>query len=364
MKFRILFPLLAFTVLSACHEKKEQAATSNKFVLSDSMQKMITIDTATICNISDELILSGEVGFNENNMVKIFPRSSGQVVSSTLSLGDRVTKGQVLAIIKSADVAGSYSDLSGANADVAIAKRQMENAQSLYTNGISSERDYIEAKQNYEKALASRQKVQSVININGGGRTDANGQYIITSPIDGYIVEKKISTGAFIRQDMTDNLFTISDLKNVWIYANVYEADINKIKEGLPVQVKPMAYPDKSYTGKVNMISQVLDPQSKAMRVRITLENKDMVLKPDMFTKVIISNQEGAKAICIPTSALISQDGKNFVVVYKAKDNISIAEVNIIKTVNDHTYIQSGVEPGTPVVTKYQNLIFSQLSDQ
>ncbi|MEJ7684063.1 MAG: efflux RND transporter periplasmic adaptor subunit [Segetibacter sp.] len=99
------------------------------------MAKMITIDSATMSNITNEISLSGEVSFDENKVIKIFPRSSGQVTECKVSFGDKVQKGQVLAVIRSADVAGSYSDLSTTEADISIAKRQMENAESLYKNG-------------------------------------------------------------------------------------------------------------------------------------------------------------------------------------------------------------------------------------
>jgi len=355
-----LFPII---FLAACG-KKEQQQENKKFVLSDSMQHMITVDTVQYCNISDELSLTGEVSFNENNVVKVFPRSSGQVLESHVSLGDKVSKGQVLAVIRSADVAGNYSDLSSANADVTIAKRQMENAESLYKNGISSEREYIEAKQNYEKTLAAKNKIESVININGGGRTSAAGQYTLVAPIDGYIVEKKIATGAFIRPDMGDNLFTISNLKDVWVYANVYEADIAKVHEGYSATVIPMAYPDKMYEAKIDKVSQVLDPQSKSMRVRVTLENRDMLLKPDMFAKVIVANKEGTQATCIPSAAVVSQDGKNYVVIYNSKDDMNINEIDIIKTVGDKTFIKSGLKQGQRLITKNQLFIFNQLLNE
>lgn len=364
MKHKIVIGLFGLSLLSACGKKEEQQNENKKFVLSDSMQRMIQVDTVQYCNIADEISLTGEVSFNENNVVKIFPRSGGQVMESHASLGDKVTKGQVLAVIRSADVAGNYSDLSSTNADVTIAKRQMENAESLYKNGISSEREYIEAKQNYEKALAARNKIQSVININSGGKSSAGGQYTLTAPIDGYIVEKKIATGAFIRPDMGDNVFTISNLKNVWIYANVYESDIAKVKEGYAATVVPMAYPDKKYDAQIDKVSQVLDPQSKAMRVRVTLENKDMLLKPDMFAKVIVSNKEGSQAMCIPTNAIVSQDGKNYVVTYNNKSDMGISEIDIIKTVGDQTFIRSGLKQGQKLITKNQLFIFNQLLNE
>jgi cobalt-zinc-cadmium efflux system membrane fusion protein len=364
MKQNIILLFVALAFLTACEHKAPEEAKDKKYVLSDTMKHMIKIDTAEYCTATQELSLSGEVSFNDNNVVKVFPRSSGQVVDAKVSLGDKVTKGQVLAIIRSADVAGNYSDLSSANADVAIAKREMDNQAALYKNGIASEREYTEAKQNYEKALASKNKAQSIININGGGRTNASGEYVVTAPIDGFIVEKKVATGSFIRPDMGDNLFTISDLKNVWIYANVYEADIPKIKEGYNVRVIPMSYPDKDFAGKIDKVSQVLDPQSKAMRVRITLDNKDMLLKPDMFAKVIVDNAAGEKTVCIPTRSLIPQDGKNYVVVYNNDSDLQISQINILRTVNDRTYVQDGIQVGQKVISQNQILIFNQLLTQ
>ncbi len=363
MRNSILMAFVALVLLASCEHKEAAIEENKKFVLSDSMMHMIAIDTVTECQITDELKLGGEISFNENNVVKVFPRVSGQVVEARVSLGDKVTKGQTLAVIKSADIAGIYDDLSSANADVSIAKRHMDNAESLFKNGISSEREYNEAKQNYEKALAARNKVQSLININGGGKASAGGQYLLTAPIDGYIVEKKIAAGAFIRPDMTDNLFIISDLKNVWVNADVYETDIARIKEGNNVKVVSVAYPDKVFTGVINKVSQVLDPQSKSMRVRINLENKDMLLKPEMFVKVVVDNEGTSKVTCVATSAILPQDNKNYVVVYNSKSDVKLAEVDVIKTVGERTYLRGGVNVGDKVISKHQLFIFTQLSE-
>ncbi len=360
----ILTALAGCILLTACEHKETAAPENKKFVLSDTMQKMIQTDTVRVCNISGELSLSGVIGFNENNVVKVFPRSSGQVTEAKVSLGDKVVKGQTLAVINSADVAGNYNDLAGANADLANAKRQMENTESLFNNGISSEKEYQEAKQNYQKALAARNKIQSLISINGGGKTSEGGGYIITAPIDGYIVEKKVTAGAFIRPDMGDNLFTISDLKNVWVNANVYEADISKIKEGNSVTVLPLSYPEKTFFGKVDKVSQVLDPQSKTMKVRINIDNKELLLKPDMFAKVVVSSKEGTDAICIPAAALVSQDSKNYVVVYNSPLDIQIAEVEVIKTVEGIAFVKGGITQGQVVITKNQLFIFNKLQNE
>lgn len=347
---------------AACKQQEPAKSAPEKFVLSDSMKNMITLDSVRNGNISDDIALTGDVSFNENTVVKVFPRSSGQVLQSNVSLGDHVTKGQVLAVIRSADVAGNYSDLSSTNADLAIAKRQLDNAEQLYKNGISSEREYTEARENYAKAKAAQNKVQSLISINGGTNSSATGQYVLTAPIDGYIVEKKLNAGNFIRPDAGENVFTISDLKTVWVEANVYESDIAKIREGFPAQVRTLAYPDRIFRGRIDKLSQVLDPQSKALRARISIDNSELLLKPDMFAKVSVQNATGEPGVCVPTTALIDDNGRNYVIVYNGANDMQVAQVKILRDGPANTFISSGVKPGQRVVTKFQNLIFTQLT--
>ena len=256
-----------------------------------------------------------------------------------------------------------YTDLTSANADVNITKRSMDNAESLYKNGISSQREYEEARQNYEKALAMKEKISSLIAINGGGHTQAGGIYTIVAPADGYVVEKKVNSGNFIRQDMSDNMFTISNLKDVWVWANVFEADIAKVKEGNAVKVTTLAYPDKIYNGKIDKISQVLDPVNKALRVKIKLSNADFLLKPEMFTNVTVTNTEGAKAICIPSSAVVEENGKTFVVAYNSNCDLKVLPISIIKVVENKTYINAGVQPGQKLITKNALMIYDEFTD-
>lgn len=352
----------AIASLSACHEKKQQDTESKEVCISDSLSKMITIDTAKTTTMKDELTLSGEVSNDDNNVVKVFPFSSGQVLAVKVSLGDKVSKGQTMAVMRSADVAGNYTDLSSTQSDVSVAKRQLDQAEYLYKNGISSEREYTEAKENYNKAVAANRKVRDQIAINGGGNTSESGQLVIKAPESGYIVEKNITAGSFIRQDNSGSMFTISNMKDVWIWANVFESDISKVKVGYTAKVTTIAYPGKVFMGKVNEISSVLDPDNKVLKIKIALPNPDMLLKPEMFTNVIITNNENAQAVSVPAKAIIFDSSKNYVVVYNSKCDLKVREVNVIKTVDDIAYIASGLNPGDKVISKNGLLLYDALT--
>lgn len=363
-RYVFLTALAGSMLLFSCSEKKLPTAEEKKpYCLSDTMKNMITIDTVSMCRIEDEIQLSGEVSFDENKVIKIFPRSSGQVVESKVSFGDKVQAGQVLAVIKSADVAGNYEDMASADADIAIAKRQLDNAESLYKSGISAEKDYTEAQQNYQKALSAKRKIEALISINGGSGSKAGGTYTITSPISGYVVEKKINTGNFIRSDASDNIFTISDLKDVWVLANVFETDIPRVKEGLHVKVTTLAYPDNALDGTIEKSSDVLDPVSKAMKVRIRLSNPGLMLKPEMFARVIVTNELEGSSVCLPFKAIVEENGRDYVIVYNNDCDLRKQEVVITKTVGDKTYVSSGVKPGDKLVTKNALLLYNEFTE-
>ncbi len=351
--------LFIYSIQSCVHKG---TAVIDKPIISDSLSKIIEFDTAHVEPIINELKVTGAIDYNDNNVVKIFPFSSGQVVDVLVSLGDKVSEGQTLAIIKSADVAGNYQDLASANNDLSIAKKQFENAQSLFNNGIASEREFLEAKENYNKALANVEKVRGSIDINGKGNTTSNGTYIIKAPKSGYIVEKKILEGGFIRNDNADYLFVIGDITDVWVWANIYETDIDKVHEGDTAYVTTLAYEGKVFTGTVAKKNEQLDPVSKVLKVRIHLTNASLLLKPEMFASVSITCHTGEKALCISDKCLIFENGKTFVIVYHNNSNVEVKEIQTLTSFNGRTYIKSGLESGDKVVAKYQLLLFNQLT--
>lgn len=364
MKNILPFLITGFTfTFFACRTNVEVAAVKDPPVISDSLARIIIIDTVKNEYIEDQLSLSGEVNYDDNKVVKIFPNASGQVISVNVSLGDKVRRGETLAVINSADVAGNYADLTTANSDAAIAEKEYKNSEQLYKSGINSEKDFIQSKLEYDKAMNAVRKVQMQIAINGGGKTKAGGSYIITSPGDGFIVEKNVNAGSFIRNDNSQNLFTISNMQDVWVWANVFETDIQKIKAGQLAEVTTLAYPGKVFRGKVDQVNSVLDPMSKAMKIKIVLSNNDMILKPQMFTNITLAEKESQKALEIPSDAVISDGGKSYVVIYKDNYHVEAREVNLLKIAGRKTYITEGLKEGDLIISKNQILIYNSLTE-
>jgi cobalt-zinc-cadmium efflux system membrane fusion protein len=155
----------------------------------------------------------------------------------------------------------------------------------------------------------------------------------------------------------------IGDISELWLWANVYETDVAKVKPGYTARVTSLAYPDSVFTGIIDKSNQSLDPVSKVMKVLIRIPNKGLMLKPEMFANVIVQNKEGRRALQVPESAVVTDLGKSYVVQYFDSCHLEVREVQTIKTVNRMTYLQSGIDPGTLVVSGNQVLLYRALID-
>jgi cobalt-zinc-cadmium efflux system membrane fusion protein len=336
-----------------------------RFCIPDSLLKNITFDTLQSRSVSSELLLSGKIAFNEDNVSRIYPLVSGHVRDVKVSLGDFVVKGKILAVIESPDMANYYNEYKSSQADVEIARKNFEVTGNMRRSGVSSEKDYLVAQKEYQKALAEFNKISEVLKINGSSFTpnDSTGSgYYIKAPISGFVVQKNITAGMDLRPDANDNIFTISDLKELWATANVYETDISKIKTGSQADVVTMSYPGKQFIGKVERISNILDPETKVMSVKIRMDNKDLILKPGMFANITIHLPEGQKMLAIKTSDLIFDDDKSYVLKYSGKCDVKIERVTISNTVKDLNFIEcDSLKEGDFLISRNGLFIFTAL---
>ena len=233
-------------------------------------------------------------------------------------------------------------------------------AEDLYKGGLSSEKEHMVAAKELEKAESELIRAKNVSSVYGESNQS---EYNVVAPISGVIVEKHINPNMQIRPDFADDLFVISDLKDVWVMANVFESDIPKVKEGINAEVKTLSYPDTVIHGKVDIVYSILDPVSKVMKARIRLENNNYELKPEMFAYITVFYSENVSKSMVPSNAVIFDNSKNYVLVYKDKCDIEPREIIIYKAVNEKTYIESGLKPGERIVLNNALFIYDQLTD-
>src|SRR5882757_3745419 len=352
----VLFGLM----LQGCHhaenadDQKEQ-----KFEVTDTLLNSLLIDTVKEASALSEINLTGSIAPDENKTVKIFPMVSGVAQDVHVQLGDVVSQGQTLAIMKSAEMAAFTKDYISAEADVRSAKRTYESTQDLYKSGLASQKELEQAQSDYQKAVAEGKRAGAVISIN---KSNANG-YEVKTPLSGYVVEKNLTNNTQVRADNSQNLFTIADLSTVYVLVNVYESDISKIQAGDPVKITTLSYPDKTFEGKIDKIDNMLDPDNKAMHARIRIGNPGNLLKPGMFANILIKAKSGESLPEVNSRALVFDNDKNYVIVVDGKAKVHIKPVNIAKTVEDRAYISKGLKPGDRVIASRQVYLYESLKD-
>ena len=329
------------------------------YVIPDSLMKTLVVDTVKVSQIKDAIKFNGMVDFNTDKQVNVFPLISGNLSGVTVKLGDYVHAGQVLGIIKSPEIANYNSALINAESNVRLTKRQLDQQTDLAKSGLASQVDVTNAQVAYEQAQAAQTAAQKVLNVNGDNK---NGEYIIRAPIEGFIVQKNVANGMTIRTDNNAGLFTISDLKNVWVQANVYEENIGKVHLGDDADVTTISYPDRVFKGKINEMMNVIDPTTKVMKMRVVLDNPGYVLKPDMFATVTVNNSENTNAISISSKDLVFDHSQYYVIVLTGQKKVQIRSVEVISINGNTAYIKSGLTPGERLIGSQAILIYGSLN--
>jgi cobalt-zinc-cadmium efflux system membrane fusion protein len=349
---------LALLMLMACN-KKEPVETP-PFRLTETISKGKELAVAEEQVVETEITLNGKITFNEDKVARVFPLAGGFVRELHVELGDHVKKGQVLAIIRSPEIAGFTNEGIAAEAQLHVAEKNAQVAEELYKTGDISEVQLINARKELENAKGEVERMRAVLEMYGAGKGSV---YPIKSPVEGIIVQKNIALNMELRTEDISPAFIVGSLEDVWVLANVYESDIRNIHTGYAADITTISYPDRVYHGKIDRIFDLIDAESKVLKARVTLPNSNFDLKPEMFAKVVVKHKEPYKKIAVPSKAIIFDKSRYFVMVYKSDTEIETREIRIHKDHSDVTYIESGLNAGEKVMTKYQLLVYDALND-
>jgi membrane fusion protein, heavy metal efflux system len=356
--------LIAILLFAGCKHAEQQEATpstdSNLVELNAIQMKQITMDTVKIQEERTDLMLSGKVTFDMDYLSPVYSFVSGNVMKVNVSQGDYVTKGQMLALLKSADVSNYEGQYKVAQGQLKTTQRNLDIAKELYKTKVYSDKDVMQAENDYKTAAANLQTVETYLKTYKVSPTDSNATYTITSPIDGYVVSKSINESMNIRADNTNPLFTISFLKTVWVEANVYENDIPQIAVGDSADITTVAYPDKKIKGVISKIANMLDSSASTMQARIVVDNPDGRLKSGMFATIAVHIDKHNKAIAVPKEALVFYDNDYYVMVSKGNNKFEKRKITIEGTNETDAYVTKGLQQNEVVVCKNSLYVYGQ----
>jgi len=352
--------LLAIVLIGCNNNNEVLEYKEERYCLDERFKPKVEFDTAMLMKVEEGIHLTATIETNPDKVVRFVSLIDGIISKVYFSLGDKVSKGQVLAELSSAELSRLNSELHNLNSEIKVAEKQFESVQSMFEDGIASQKDLIEAKSILSIYKSKKEKILSYLKLFSASAE--KGVFKIIAPADGFITHKSIATGTQISAE-GEPLFTISDLREVWVMIDIYATNVQHIKEGMSLNMTTISYPDTVFKGKIAAISQVLDSEAKVLKARVVLPNPELKLKPGMLVDVIALKTQDVEAIGIPTAAMVFDHNQNFVVVYKGDCDMEIRKVEILSKSNGTTFIAKGLSVNEKVISKNQLLIYEEIKN-
>ena len=325
-----------------------------------------------------EHVTEGKIAVDEDRSTPIFSPYAGRVLKLFVKPGDTVTVGQPLFTVQAADMVQAQNDFisaatalnkarSAQNLAEIIDKRQrllyegkavplkeVQNARAALDaaeNDVRSADVALEAARNRLRILGKTD--QEITDFQEKGTIDPS--TLITAPIAGTIVQRKVGPGQYVGSGQSDPVFIIGDLSTVWIVAYIRETEAPLVHVGQPIYFTVLAYPDRAFPASISYVAAALDPTTRRLLVRATVNNAEGLFKPEMFASVKILTGEGDNAVAVPRDAIIYEGDTARVWVVREKDDEKAIELRRIKvglTNGNLVEALKGLGPGDRVVTK------------
>jgi cobalt-zinc-cadmium efflux system membrane fusion protein len=313
--------------LAACRARGGGAADTpplDEVWLSQDQQKRadLRVVTAAETDVPQAITAPGRVAFNDLHVTHVFSPVTGRVTRVLAQPGDRVKRGSPLLALASPDVGQAFADVVEAQADLAATEAEYQRQGRLYAARATSLRDFEVAEDGFRTAKAEYQRAQKrAALLRAGGLDAVTQEYTLKSYIDGEVIARSVNPGVEVQGQYSGGapaeLFTIGDIGDVWVYADVADVALPHVRQGADVEIRVVAYPDRVFRGRVDLISSVVDPSLRTARVRCTVANATGELKPEMLASVSILLAP-RRALTVPRDAVVRINETSFVFVQLA----------------------------------------------
>ncbi len=302
--------------------------------------------------VAESLELTARVQADPARTVHVYPPAGGRVISLAVRPGDHAVKGQTLAVLESSEIAGARSDYTKALAARERADRGLKRAQLLFDHQVMPEKDYLDAKAEAVTAESELRRTQERLRMLGVPLEGSSDQLRVAAPRSGAVLDLGAAPGEFNKAlDAQTPLCTIADLSSIWVVGDVYEQDLAAIRKGVPVEVSVSAYPGETWKGRVDSVSDQVDPVTRSLKLRVVLPNPDDRLKPEMFARIRVSRGT-RQAIVVPQTAVLHEGEKASVIVQSPQNKFEERTVKLGPVTGQKVEIVAGLKPGEQVVVE------------
>ena len=298
--------------------------------------------------LENEIRTVGIVGFDETRMAEVAPKFGGFIERLHVDFtGQPVRRGQPLAEIYSPELVAAQEELL-------LAARLDDNLNQSAVPGVdaSSSRLLDAAIRRLRLWEVSEAQIREVLRTGRVRRT-----VTLYAPVAGVVVEKRVLQGQAVQPGQT--LYTIADLSEVWVEAELREVDAGSVQEGSAAVVELSAFPGRPIPGRVEYVYPTLQSEARTLKARIAIPNSDGRIKSGMYAAVSLSSPS-RQALTVPTSAVVNTGARSVVFVDLGAGRLLPQEVETGRVAGEYTEVLAGLEPGQRVVTSAQYLLDSE----
>jgi cobalt-zinc-cadmium efflux system membrane fusion protein len=355
-------------------------AASGTFKPTEEQWKALSIEAVETRSFRSEQVTEGNIALNDDLNTPVFSPYSGRVTRLIAKLGDNVEPGAPLFTMEATEFVQAANDLittasaqKTARVQLTQAEINEKRAHELYLAKGGSLKDWQQSQtdlaaaqntlrsseialatvRNRLRILAKSDKEIAALEAQQTQKLEPGA--VVTAPIGGMVTQRQIGLGQFIpsvTSGASTPVYTIGDLSMVWLIANVREADAGSIRLGQPIEVRVLAYPGRVFKAEISWVAPAIDPNTHRLPVRANIENRDGVLRPNMFATFSIITGDAATAPAVPQSAIVYEGDSARVWVAGADQTLGLRAVRVGRTSDGMVEIRSGLSSGEKIVTR------------
>lgn len=376
----VLMPVLASCSHPASTEKEQNAAEQRQSDLVEmgfDAQKQVSLQvtSAAMETLKESIEVTGTVQPIDSHVGRVRPLTGGRLRTVLAKVGDKVRSGQPLAQldnVEAGDLSSQYlsaqADLKKLQAQQAMAQEQLERDTHLVAIGAVAQKE-LDSSKAEEKAMQASIEAQesllSGLNVRmrrlgvDDGNQSSPSIIAIRSPFAGVVINVAAAPDTVV--DPSSELFEVADLSRVWVQADVYEKDIGRIRVGQTASISVDSYPGEKFTGKMTYVGDIVDPQTRTVKVRCEVPNPATKLKLGMFVSVSLPTTFTKNALAIPATAVQQVENDEVVFVQRDPTHFEKRVVQLGENTGEWIEITSGLQKGDKVVSQGAFFVKSEL---
>jgi len=362
------------------HARSTEASSQSKaslprYVPTAAEWASLTVEPVTEQEFRAEHVTEGKIAVNEDSSTPIFSPFAGRVIKLLVKPSDTVERGQPLFVVEATDTVQGLNDfvaalsaLNSARSKLNLATIVEKRANDLYVGKAvplkdwqQSQSDLVTAQNDMRSAETALEAVHNRLRILGRSEDQIatfeqtrqiSADTPIYSPIAGTVVQRKIGPGQFISSGATDPIFVIGNLSTVWLTAFVRETEAAGVAVGQDIAFSLLAMPGSQFKAKIDYVSAAIDPTTRRLLVRATIDNKDGLFKPEMYANVTIYSGSDRPGVGVPKQALIYEGEHVRLWVAHDDKSIELREIETGLTNGDLVEVRTNLKAGEKIVTR------------